>query len=140
MAIPLPIIGGLFEIGSKLIDKLLPDPEAKAKAQLELLRLQQTGELESLRTQLSAIIAEAQSEDPYTSRARPSFLYVMYIYLLASIPFGIFWIFSPEQAALAAAGFGKWLDAIPESLYALFGAGYLGYTGFRSWDKRSGGK
>jgi hypothetical protein len=35
----------LLEIGGKIIDKLIPDPEAKAKAQLELATLAQSGEL-----------------------------------------------------------------------------------------------
>ena len=35
----------LFEIGSKLIEKLIPDPEAKAKAQLDLAKMAQDGEL-----------------------------------------------------------------------------------------------
>ena len=35
----------LLEVGGKLIDKLIPDPEAKAKAQIELARLAQDGEL-----------------------------------------------------------------------------------------------
>lgn len=35
----------ILEVGTKLIDKLIPDPEAKAKAQLELAQLAQTGEL-----------------------------------------------------------------------------------------------
>jgi len=30
------------------------------------------------------------------------------------------------------------LAAIPDSLYTLFGAGYLGYTGARSFDKIKG--
>ena len=34
----------ILEVGTKLIDKLIPDPEAKAKAQLELAQLAQTGE------------------------------------------------------------------------------------------------
>lgn len=46
----------LFDIGTKLIDKLLPDPEAKAKAQLELVKLQQEGEL----AKMQADIAESQ--------------------------------------------------------------------------------
>ena len=41
----------LVEIGSKLLDKLIPDPAAKAQAQLELLRLQQNGELAELAAQ-----------------------------------------------------------------------------------------
>lgn len=35
----------LLEVGGKLIDKLIPDPEAKAKAQLELAKMSQDGEL-----------------------------------------------------------------------------------------------
>ena len=35
----------LLGIGSQLIDKLIPDPEAKAKAQLELTKMAQDGEL-----------------------------------------------------------------------------------------------
>ena len=49
-------LGAILDIGSKLIDKLIPDPEAKAKAQLELVKLQQEGEL----AKMQADIAEAQ--------------------------------------------------------------------------------
>ena len=38
-------LDSLVSIGTKLIDKLIPDPEAKAKAQLELAKLAQEGEL-----------------------------------------------------------------------------------------------
>lgn len=38
-------ITGLLQIGGKIIEKLIPDPEAKAKAQLELATLAQNGEL-----------------------------------------------------------------------------------------------
>lgn len=38
----------ILDIGGKLIDKLIPDPTAKANAQLELLKLQQNGELAQL--------------------------------------------------------------------------------------------
>lgn len=38
-------LDSLLNIGGKLIDKLIPDPEAKAKAQLELTKLAQDGEL-----------------------------------------------------------------------------------------------
>jgi len=38
-------LAGLLDIGSKLVDKLIPDPEAKAKAQAELIKMQQDGEL-----------------------------------------------------------------------------------------------
>lgn len=38
-------LAGLLDIGGKLVDKLIPDPEAKARAQLELAKLAQDGEL-----------------------------------------------------------------------------------------------
>lgn len=38
----------LFDVGMKVLDKFIPDPEAKAKAQAELLKLQQEGRLAEL--------------------------------------------------------------------------------------------
>jgi len=38
-------LDALMQVGGKLIDKLIPDPEAKAKAQLELQKMAQDGEL-----------------------------------------------------------------------------------------------
>jgi hypothetical protein len=38
-------LDALLNVGGKLIDKLIPDPEAKAKAQLELSKMAQDGEL-----------------------------------------------------------------------------------------------
>lgn len=127
-----------LNIGSKLIDKLIPDPAQKAQAQLELLKLQQNGELEELRTETSAILAEANSADKWTSRARPTFLYVCYISILAAIPMGIVSAISPSTATDIAKGYKAWLDAIPQSMWQLMGIGYLGYVGGRSFDKWKG--
>ena len=41
-------LDALLGIGNKLIDKLIPDPQAKAQAQMELAKMQQTGELAQL--------------------------------------------------------------------------------------------
>jgi hypothetical protein len=131
----MPILG----LGEKLIDKFFTSDEEKNAAKIKLMEAAQRGELEMLQTQLSAIVAEAQSTDPYTSRARPSFLYVMYVYMLSAIPMGVLYAFKPAVALGVASGVAAWLNAIPEPLYALFGAGYLGYTAFRSWDKKNGG-
>jgi hypothetical protein len=38
-------LAAILDVGGKLIDKLIPDPEAKAKAQLELAKMSQDGEL-----------------------------------------------------------------------------------------------
>ena len=132
---------GLLELipfVGKVLDKVISDPAQRDKAKLELLTLQQSGDLKVMETQLSAIIAEAQSADPWTSRARPSFLYVMYALILWCIPMGILAAFKPETATAITAGMTGYLAAIPEALYGLFGVGYLGYAATRSYDKGKG--
>lgn len=133
------IIDGIIGPIAKLIDKIIPDPEARDRAKLELIKLEGSQEMEVLKTQLSAIVAEAQSADPWTSRARPSFLYVMYALLLWAIPMGLIAAARPEMAEGIAKGMNAYLAGIPEPLYALFGTGYLGYTVAREWGKAKAG-
>ena len=76
--------------------------------------------------------------DPWIGRARPTFLYVMYLLLLWSIPMGLLAGLRPQLAAAVTHGMAAYLAAIPDSLYALFGTGYLGYTAARSWGKAKG--
>ena len=123
---------------ASIIDKIIPDKEARAKAKLELIALEGTQEMKMIEAQLQAIVAEANSKDPWTSRARPSFLYVMYILLLASLPMGVLSAFNPADAREIAAGMNAYLAGLPEPLYALFGTGYLGYTAARQWGKVKG--
>jgi hypothetical protein len=123
---------------AKLIDKIVPDPKARDAAKLELIKLQGSQDMANLQIQLSAIIAEAQAPDPWTSRARPSFLYVMYIMLLWSLPMGVIAAFNPNVAVNIATGMNAYLNGLPEPLYALFGTGYLGYTVARQWGKING--
>lgn len=49
-------MAALFNIGMKVLDKVIPDPEARAKAQAELLKVQQEGRL----AELNADNVEAQ--------------------------------------------------------------------------------
>ncbi len=132
------IIESLIGPIASLIDKIIPDPKARDAAKLELLKQQGSMEMDAIRTQLSAIIAEAQATDPWTSRARPSFLYVMYLMLLWAIPMGLLSAFRPEAASNIATGMNAYLNGLPEPLYALFGTGYLGYTAARQWGKVKG--
>lgn len=55
-------IGALLEVGGKILDKVIPDPEAKAKAQAALMELQQKGELAQLQ-------ADMNEQDNLTKRA-----------------------------------------------------------------------
>ena len=134
MAILEALIGPI----SAILDKVIPDKAARERAKLELIKLQGTQELDAIQARLSAIVAEANSADPWTSRARPSFLYVMYVLLLASIPMGVLAAFHPQVAHDIAGGMNAYLGGLPEPLYALFGTGYLGYTAARQWGKMKG--
>ena len=55
-------IAALLSIGEKVLDKVLPDPEARAKAQAMLLEMQQKGELAQLQ-------ADKNEQDNLTKRA-----------------------------------------------------------------------
>ena len=132
------LLDGIIGPIAGIIDKIIPDPKARDEAKLKLLALQGSQEMEQVKTQISAIMAEAQSTDPWTSRARPSFLYVMYALLLWAIPMGLIAAAQPQMAKDIAAGMNAYLNGIPEPLYALFGTGYLGYTVARSWGKAKG--
>ena len=61
-------IAALFELGGKILDKVLPDPAAKAAAQLELLKLQQSGELAELAatTDLAKLQIQTNQEEAKT--------------------------------------------------------------------------
>jgi len=134
MALIESLIGPIVSI----IDKVIPDKAARDRAKLELLSLEGTQELQQIEARMSAIVAEAQSADPWTSRARPSFLYLMYTMLLFAIPMGVIAAFRPQAATDIAAGMNAYLNGLPEPLYALFGTGYLGYTAARQWGKVRG--
>jgi len=63
---------------AKVIDKLIPDPTAKAQAQLDLLKLQQAGEFKELDADLALKLEqikvnaiEAQSPDFFRGGWRP---------------------------------------------------------------------
>lgn len=134
----MPLIESLIGPIASLIDKIIPDPQARERAKLELLALEGTQEMQAIQARLSAIVAEANSADPWTSRARPSFLYVMYAMLLFALPMGVLAAFNPQVAADIGTGMNAYLNGLPEPLYALFGTGYLGYTVARQWGKVAG--
>jgi uncharacterized membrane protein (DUF106 family) len=43
----------IVDVGMKILDKFIPDPEAKAKAQQELLKMQQEGKLADLQADMN---------------------------------------------------------------------------------------
>ena len=73
------LLSGLFDLGKGLIDRLFPDPAAKAAAQMELLKMQQAGELAQLaaetdlaKLQIQTNIEEAKSTNWWVAGWRPA--------------------------------------------------------------------
>lgn len=64
-------LSAVLGIGGKLIDKLLPDPEQKARAQLALLELAQKGELTELTARAEIVKTEAASSHWLAANWRP---------------------------------------------------------------------
>ena len=87
----------LLEVGGKLIDKLVPDPEAKAKAQMELAKMAQDGELakmanetELYKTEQNNLTQRMQADmasDSWLSKnIRPlTLVYILVAYLLLAV-------------------------------------------------------
>lgn len=61
-----PVTAGL-DFAGKLLDKLFPDPAARAQAQLQLVQLQQSGEL----AQIAVNQEEAKNDNIFVSGWRP---------------------------------------------------------------------
>jgi hypothetical protein len=112
-----------------IIDKLIPDREAQAKAKIELLSLAQAGELKELEAAMSIITAEAKSDHWVVAAWRPITMltfvaiiannYLLYPYL------SLFWVEAP-------------LLELPESLWQLLKLGLGGYVVGRSVEKAVG--
>jgi hypothetical protein len=56
-------IDAILSIGEKIIDRVLPDPEQKAKAQLDLQELAQKGELAHIQADIDRFKAEVEDRD-----------------------------------------------------------------------------
>lgn len=132
-----PVTAAL-EIGGKLIDRLWPDKAQQDAAKLELLRMQQSGELAQLaaeteitKAQLAVNHAEASSADPFTSRARPFILWT------CGVAMGYVSIVDPLARFAATVGFGYTgeFPVIDTTITLQVLLGLLGLGGMRSVEK-----
>lgn len=129
--------GDVGDIFSKIVGTFKLSPEKAAE--MEMLKETHAADLAKLQIQLEQqaqdavsreveaaganIRAEATNGDKFTSRARPTFLYICNFILL--------WNF------VIVPTMGKNPVAFPEPLFWLFGSVMLGYVGARSWEKIS---
>lgn len=123
--------GGVAKLVQTVVGTFKLSPEAKAEMdkQLEEHKFELAKmdlDLESKLADIASqnIQAEEKSGDKYTSRARPTFLYMMDLILFCN-----FVLFPAIKRPPIQ---------FPDALFWLFGSVMLGYVGARSWEKISG--
>ena len=126
-------ISAALDIGGKLIDRLWPDPTQAAAAKLELLKLQQSGDLAQITGQMDINKAEAQNASVFVSGWRP------FIGWVCGLALAYQYLFRPLVLAIAA-GTGHPIVEMPgldSSLWELM-FGMLGLGGLRTMEKLNG--
>ena len=142
MPLPALAIPAILEIGGKLIERLFPDPRKADEAKLELLKMQQNGELAQLASdtelakgQLAVNQAEAASGSLFVAGWRPAIGWICAV--------GLFYDFllQPLLPWLISLVIGKPVSVLPplagETLMTLL-FGMLGLGGLRTVEKVKG--
>ena len=135
------VISGLFSAAQSLIERFFPDPEKKAAAQLELLKMQQNGDLAQLaadtdlaKLQIQTNIEEAKSTNWWVAGWRPAIGWVCgagLAYAALVEPFARF-------AAKVWFGYTGDFPAIDTDLTLQVMMGMLGLGAMRSVEKVKG--
>lgn len=137
MAAPF-LLGTVLEIGSKILDRVIPDPVQKDEAKFKLMQMAEKGDLEELNllaasdaNQVKLLEIDARSEDKFQKYPRPAAMWICvmgFFYQFVAYPF-LFWMSQnmdwkvPPQLDL-------------ELLVTMLG-GMLGLGVYRTIDKRS---
>jgi len=133
----LPVIGALLDIGTKVLDRVIPDPAQRAQAQLELMKLQQEGQFKDLEAQMQVNMGqievnkiEAAQEGIYKSGWRPGAGWVcvfglFYEFLLRPLLPWVAEVYGMKVPPLPSLD-----DVLFELVFAL-----LGLSGFREFGK-----
>jgi hypothetical protein len=122
----------LRDVRTAITGKEPLDANKVAELALEAQRMENTLE----NTRISVMVAEASSPDKWTSRARPSFLYVFYVVIVLLVLVAPFvGVFFPSEMTQFYVNVGAGFKAIPDAMWATFTMGYLGYTAARQYGK-----
>lgn len=134
-------LGSIFDFGSKVLDKIFPDPVKAQEAKIELFKLQQTGELAKLaadtdvtKAQIGVNAIEASNTSLFVSGGRPFVIWIGGIGLAYAA------ILEPILRFTAKVVFGYNGDfpLIDTTLTLQILGGVLGLGYLRSQDKKNG--
>lgn len=126
------LLGPLFEIGKTILDRFVPDPQKKAEAEMELVRMAADGELKQIIAQLEINAKEAAHPSVFVAGWRPAFGWCgAFGFLYATV----------AQPMLVWYGTAKGWPTPPEvnlDLLWVVITGMLGIGGLRSIEKVKG--
>lgn len=126
------LLGPIFEIGKTLLERFVPDPAAKAQAEMELVRMAADGELKQVIAQLEINAREAAHPSIFVSGGRPLFMWI------GGFGFGYATIIQPILTWFARIkGWPEPPDVNSELLWVVV-TGLLGIGGLRSVEKVKG--
>lgn len=126
------LLGPIFDIGKTLLERFIPDPEKKAQAEMELVRMAADGELKQVIAQLEINAREASHPSLFVSGGRPLFLWI------GGFGFGYATIIQPILTWIARIkGWPEPPDANIDMLWVVV-TGLLGIGGLRSVEKVKG--
>jgi Holin of 3TMs, for gene-transfer release len=104
-------LAAILGIGSKLIDKFIPDPAQAEQAKLKLLEMQQSGDLAQLaaetdlaKLQIQTNVEEAKNANIFVSGWRPAVGWccaAAFAYSYVLLPFAQFLVFTFGTTAMA---------------------------------------
>lgn len=134
------LLSGIFSVGEKLINRFFPDPALAAAAKLELIKMEQSGDLAMMANETSLALAqigvnakEAEHSSLFVSSWRPAAAW-MCVFAL-----GYSAIIEPiMRFAATLYGYSGAFPAIDTDITLQILMGLLGLAGARSWDKSKG--
>lgn len=126
------LLSSVFQLGGQIIDRLFPDPQKKTEAELELLKLTQSGDLQTTLAQLEINAKEAAHPSVFVSGGRPFFIWI------GGVAFAYSVILQPLLVWVAR--IKGWPEPpLPDvDLLWVVVSGLLGLGGFRSVEKIKG--
>lgn len=126
------ILGPLFEMGKTLLDRFIPDPEAKRQAEAEFVRMAAEGELKRVIAQLEINAREAQHPSVWVAGWRPG------VGWMGVAGFGYAILLQPLLAWASTVKGWPTPPAIDTDLLWVVLSGMLGIGGLRTFEKTKG--
>ncbi len=128
----IPVLS-ILEIGAKLLDKVIPDKDAREKAQAELIKAAQDQDFQLALAQIQVNQEEAKSDNIYKSGWRPS------IGWTCSIAFGLHFVLFPIiNFVLVALQYKEVVISFDMTTLMTVLGGLLGIGGLRTYEKVKG--